>query len=156
MGRVYSIVTGFQTVSVAQDLIELKAGSTRSFKLLSVTVSCTSDYDDTSGVQITIKRGTGYTSGDGNVQPVVQFDSSGDANESFAENRINSTVTQAVAGGGSLFHLYEEAMAPAAGFQFTPTPEMQPVFAAGEGLVVSVSLPADAITMSAVAIVEEL
>lgn len=156
MGRVYSLATGFQAVSAAQDLIELKAGTARGFKLLSLTISCTTDYDDTAGVQILVKRATGsYTAGSGGSTLTAAKFNSSDAADSFATENRNNT-TQAAAGSGTLGTIYEEAMAPAAGFQFTPTPEMQPVFAAGEGLVVSVSLPVDAITMSAVAIVEEL
>lgn len=156
MGRIYAVSTGFRAVSAAQDLIELQAGSGKPFVVHSVTISCTSDYDDTTGVQAAVKRAaSGYTPGSGGggaASLAVGIYTSSDAADSFGAEVRNNT-TQAT---GTLATLYEEGMAPAAGFQFVPTPELRPLVQGGEALLVTVSAPADEITMSCVAIVEEL
>lgn len=158
MGRLYVCTTGFQSVgTAAQDLIEIKAGANDPFVLHFLAVSQSSDAGDSEAemAELFIKRASGaYTSGSGGGALVVEnFRNLSDAADSFAAETRNNT-TQAT--GGTIDIIWEEAFNVQAGWQFLPPPEMRPYFNSSEGLILSIGTTADALTMSAMALVEEL
>lgn len=157
-GRLYTVRTGFQTVSAAQDLIELLAGTTTPFLLHYLGISQSSDAGDAEAelLQVALKRGSGsYTSGSGGGALTVVKHLLGDAADAFAGEERNNT-TQATAGTGALGTLFEEAMNVQAGWQFLPPPSFNNFFNISQALILSLSAPADALTLQAMAIIEEL
>lgn len=157
MGRIYYVQTGAQTVSAAQDLLEILAASGKHVILHGLIISQSSDAGDTESEQlrVDVKRATGsYTSGSGGGTATIGKQNHADAAEAFTKERNNTT--QAAAGSGALTTLHSEAFNVQAGYQFIPTPEMRMNFAPAEALVVSIPAPSDALTMMATAIVEEL
>ena len=159
MGRMYKVSTGFQTVSVAQDLLEILLGSGEVGIFHGLHLTQTSDTDpatESEILQIDIKRAAGsYTSGSvGGTATVAQCDP-GDAAESFAGNERNNT-TQAVAGSGTLETLESIGWQVLAPGSFIHIPETRDIFSPSMALIVSCPAPADALTMNCVAYFEEL
>lgn len=160
MGRFYSVTTGFVTAtgSQAYDWLDIEAGSSNGFILHQLVISQSSDYGDAQaeGLEVTIKRAiSGYTNASsGSAATVKNYLSSGDAANSLAV----STRSNTTAATGTLDTIYEEAWNIQAPFVFYPTPELRPQFEPGEGLIVSLSAPADDLTtgVSATCIIEEL
>ena len=155
MGRMYSIPFEAVAVSAAQDLWEVLAASGKNFTLHEIVVGQSSDAGDTAAemLGISIKRWIGGTSGSGGgtVTP-AKHDTNDAAAGATAE--INNT-TQAVAGGGSLTTVRSECFNIQGGYQYLPAPEQRITFLAAERCVVSVTLPADALTMSGTMVIEE-
>ena len=156
MGRFYSIPFSAVEVSAAQDLFEVVASSGKPFILHEIVIAQASDYGDAQaeGLSILIKRGVGSTSGSGGstVTPVKHLTNDAAAGPTA---EINNT-TQASAGGGSLTTVRAEAFNVQAGWQYLPTPEQRLLFLAAEACVVSITVPADAVTMSGTLVLEEL
>ena len=158
MGRLYSLTTGFQSVSAAQDLVELKAGTARPFLVHYICIGQSSDAGDAESelLQVTLKRAAStFTSGSGGGSlTAAKYGNTTDAADGFGTEERNNT-TQAVVGTGTLTNLLQDTFHVSAGWQYLPTPVLIPLFSGGEALVISVSAPADALTMSCTVIVEE-
>jgi hypothetical protein len=157
MGRFYSINVAGVAVSAAQDLFEILAGSGKPFYLHEIVVGQTSDFGDAAaeGLGVRIKRATsGYTSGSGGSTPTPAKHLTSDSASGVTAEANNTT--QAVAGGGTLTTLRAEPFNVQAGYQYLPTPETRYFFAAGEACVISLTAPADAITVDMTAVIEEL
>ena len=157
MGRFYSVPFSAVAVSAAQDLFEVLASSGKPFILHEVVVAQSSDYGDAEaeGLSILIKKATGsYTSGSGGSTVTPAKHATNDA-AAGPTAEINNT-TQASAGSGALTTIRAEAFNVQAGYQYLPTPEQRITFLAAEAVVVSVTAPADAITVSGTLVFEEL
>lgn len=155
MGRMYSVPFSAVAVSVAQDLFEVLAASGKAIILHEVVVSQSTDYGDAAaeGLSILIKRGIGNTSGSGGSTVVpVKYDTTQAAAGPTAE--VNNT-TQAAAGAGSLTTLRAEAFNVQGGYRYKPDQDQRPLFLPGQSCVVSVTVPADALTMSGTLVFEE-
>ena len=157
MGRKYTIDTGFQTVSAVQDLVEILNPADAVMLVPSISVDQSSDAASTEAekLQLVMKRASGtYTSGSGGgtVTPaVLEF---GDAAAGITAERNNTT--QAVAGTGALATMANFVYDVLSGFEWTPIPELRPVFSPSQALVLSLTAPADALTLRCLVIVEEL
>lgn len=157
-GRFYSTVFSGVAVTAAQDLFEILAASGKPFILHEVVITQESDYGDSAaeGLRFSIARATGsYTSGSGGSThtPVKHMTSDASAG---ATVEINNT-TRAAAGSGALTRIRTEASNIQAGWQYLPTPETRLTFAAAEACVIGLEgAPADSLTMSGVAVIEEL
>lgn len=156
MGRFYSVPFSAVAVSAAQDLFEITAATGKPFILHEIVIGQTSDYGDAAaeGLQILIKRGVGSTSGSGGstVTPAKHLTNDAAAGPT---PEINNT-SQHAAGGGSLTTIRADAFNVQAGYQYMPTPEQRLTFLPAEVCVVSITAPADAVTMSGTAVIEEL
>lgn len=156
MGRFYSY--SFTTsVSAAVDLFEILAASGKPFILHEVTVSQYSDYGDAQaeGLLVSISRATGsYTSGSGGSTATAAKHLTNDASAGPTAETANTT--QASAGSGALTVIRRESANVQAGWQYLPTPEQRLTFLATEACVVSLSAPADALSVTATAVIEEL
>lgn len=157
MGRFYSVPFSAVSVSVAQDLFEVLASSGKPFYLHEITIAQSSDYGDAQaeGLSILIKRATGsYTSGSGGstVTPAKHLTNDASAGPTA---EVNNT-SQASAGSGALTTLRAEAFNVQAGYQYLPPPEQRFLFLPAEACVVSVTAPADAVTMSGTLVFEEV
>lgn len=157
MGRFYSVNVAAVAVSAASDLFEITAASGKPFILHEVVVSQTSDYADAQaeGLQVTIKRATGsFTSGSGGSMPTPAKHATNDGSATSSVEANNTT--QASAGSGALTTIRADSFNVQGGYQYLPTPETRLVFLGGEACVISMSAPADGITVNQTAVIEEL
>lgn len=157
MGRFYSIPFTAVAVSAAQDLFEVLAATGKPFYLHEIVVGQSSDYGDAAaeGLTISIKKATGsYTSGSGGSTPTPVKHATNDA-AAGPTPECNNT-TQAAAGSGALTTIRSDAFNIQGGFQYMPTPEQRILFLPAEACVVSITAPADAVTMSGTLVIEEL
>jgi hypothetical protein len=157
MGRMYSVPFSAVAVSAAQDLFEVLASAAKPFYLHEITVAQSSDFGDAQaeGLSILIKRATGsYTSGSGGttVTPAKHLTNDAAAGPTA---EVNNT-TQAAAGSGALTTLRAEAFNVQSGYQYLPTPEQRFFFLSAEAVVVSITAPADALTVSGTLVFEEM
>lgn len=159
MGRMYKISTGFQTVSAAQDLLEILLGSGEVGIFHGLHLIQTSDTDpatESEILQIDIKRATGsYTSGSGGGTATVAKSDPGDSAASFSGNERNNT-TQASAGSGALETIESLGWQVLGPGSFIHIPETRDIFPPSSALIISCPAPADALTMNCVAYFEEL
>ena len=157
MGRFYSVPFTNVSVSAVQDLFEVLAASGKPFILHEIVVGQSSDYGDAQaeGLQIAIKKATGsYTSGSGGSTVTPAKHATNDA-AAGPTAEINNT-TQASAGSGTLTTIRSEAFNAQAGYQYLPTPEQRITFLSTEACVVSITAPADAVSMCGTLVFEEL
>lgn len=157
MGRMFAISTGFQTVSAAQDLLEIQVPATEILVLHSITISQSSDEASSESelLQVALKRASGsYTSGSGGSSATPAKLEFGSASTGLTVERNNTS--QAAAGSGALTTIHEDAMQVLSGWNYTPTPEIRPILSPSQALVVSIEAPADALTLCCIAIVEEI
>lgn len=157
MGRFYSVSVSGVSVSAAQDVFELLAASARPFVLHELAIGQYSDAGDAQAelLSVLIKRATGaYTSGSGGTTPTPAKHATNDA--AAATTAEANNTTQAAAGSGALTVVRAESFNVQAGYQYLPTPEQRLTFLGGEACVVSLSAPADAVTLNAIAVIEEI
>lgn len=157
MGRLYSCPFSAVSVSAAVDVFEVLAATGKPFILHKIVISQSSDYGDAAaeGLSVLIKRATGsYTSGSGGstVTPAKHLTNDAAAGPTVETNN----TTQASAGSGALTTLHAEAFNVQAGWEYLPPPEQRFLFLPTEACVVSITAPADAITLSGTLIFEEL
>jgi len=156
MGKFATYSFSAVSVSAAVDSFEIAAASAKPFILHEITLGQSSDYGDAAaeGLSVLIKRGIGNTSGSGGSTATAAKHATNDA--AVGPTAETNNTTQAVAGGGSLTTIRAEAFNVQAGYQYLPTPEQRITFLPAESLVVSITAPADAITMSGSVVIEEL
>lgn len=157
MGRFYSIPITGTAVTAAVDAYEYLAASGKPFIVHEVTLSQISDYGDAAaeGLGVLLKRATGsYTSGSGGSTATPAKHATNDAAAGTTAELCNTT--QASAGSGALTTFRSEGFNVQAGFQYLPTPEQRLPFLPGEALVVSLTAPADSITVYGTLVVEEI
>ena len=156
MGRFYTIETGFQTVSAAQDLLEIQLPSSVVAILHSIAIDQSSDVSsaDAKKQQILLKRGIGATSGSGGGSATISKHQTGDASSGLTAERNNTS--QAVAGGGSLATVGSFVWDVLAGLEHTPIPELRMAFSPSEYIVLATDAPADAVTANARIVLELL
>jgi hypothetical protein len=157
MGRLYSVPFSATAVSAAVDVFEVLASAAKPFILHEVVLAQSSDYGDAAaeGLSVLIKRATGsYTSGSGGSTVTPAKHATNDA--AAGPTAETNNTTQAAAGSGALTTIRADAFNVQAGYQYLPTPEQRPFFLAAEACVVSITAPADAITLSGTLVFEEL
>jgi len=158
MGRLIHFDTGYQTVSAAQDLLELKADTDQAFVVHSLVIMQSSDEasSEAEELKVGVKRAAGsFTSGSGGGSATVVQQNPADAAHSLATIERNNT-TQAVVGTGTLEELPGGVFNVLAGeWERTYTPELRPPFGPSQALILSLDeAPADALTLRAVATIE--
>lgn len=160
MGRMVDVDTGYQTVLVAQDLLEILLGSSQAALVHSIKVYQSSDFlaSEAELLQVTAKRAYGsYTSGSVGGTPTVFKYNKDDAAHGMTVKRNNTT--QAVAGTGTLEdipHLSDVLNVISGTLEITPTPELRQPLGPSQALILSVPAPIDALTMRAVVSLEIL
>lgn len=157
MGRMYSVPFSATSVSTAIDAFEVLASTAKPFFLHSVTLAQSSDYGDAQaeGLSVLIKRATGsYTSGSGGSTVTPAKHLTNDAAAGPTAEVCNTT--QSSAGSGALTTILADAWNVQGGYQYLPPPEQRLFFLAAEACVVSITAPADAITLSGTLVFEEM
>ena len=157
MGRLYTASFSATSVSAAVDVFEVLASSAKPFILHEVIIAQSSDYGDAAaeGLSVLLKKATGsYTSGSGGSTATPRPHSTNDA--AAGPTVETNNTTQASAGSGSLLTMRCDAFNVQAGWQYLPTPEQRMLFLPAEACVVSITAPADAVTLSGSIVFEEL
>jgi len=157
MGRFYTASFSAVSVSPAVDCFEILASAAKPFICHEIGLSQSSDYGDAQaeGLSVLIKKATGsYTSGSGGGTATPAKHSTNDA--AAGPTAETNNTSQAAGGSGTLTTIRAEAFNEQAGYQYLPTPEQRILFLAAEALVVSITAPADAITLSGYVVFEEL
>ncbi len=149
-GRIIILDTGYQSVSVVQDLLEIKLGTGQAGFLLRAKIMQSSEEAATEAeeIQVNVKKATStFTSGSGGGTATVVTPSNSVAHGLATIERNNTT--QAVVNTGTLDILEPGVLNVLAGeWEFTPTPEMTYPIGPSEAVILSVDeAPADAITM---------
>lgn len=154
MPRLYTVSFSAVTVSAAQDLFELTPADDKPVRLHGITVGQTSDSGDAQDEQVqwTVIRGHA-TSGSGGAAATPQpVNSSIDTAAGFTAEVNNTTVASA----GTGVTLHTGAFNVRAGLEYWWPPECRPgASQANTLLVVRVTVPVDALTMSGTLYVEE-
>jgi|SRR5687768_232850 len=142
------------SVSAAQDLFEVVAGTGKPLRIHALFVGQSSDAGDAQAENLRVRLIRGYTtSGFSGTTPSLAPLRSGNAAAGFTAEVNNLSV----ATGGPALVLHADTWNVAAGFAYVPTPECRPEVNAGERFVVNLpTAPADALTMSATLYVEEI
>lgn len=151
-GRMYSISFAAVAVSAAQDLFEITAPSSAGIALHALTLGQSSDYGDAAaeGLSLTIVRGYTTSGSGGSAATPRILVPGGSAASSSAE--VNNTT---VASAGTPVTLHADAFNVQAGYQYVWTPETRPRAAPSSRIVVRITAPADALTMSGTLYYEE-
>lgn len=153
MGRMYVIPVDGTAFTAAIDAFEIKSTSGVGFILHELCIAQSSDIDSEQ-IAVAIKRATGaYTSGSGGSAPTPAKMNNGSAAASVTAEVMNTS--QAAAGSGALTTLLPDAFNVLSGWHYLPTPECRPVFGASEACVVSLTAPADSLTLRGYAVIEE-
>ena len=158
MGRFYAVNFSAVAVSVAQDLFELNAPANAAarIRLHQVNLVQTSDVAsaDSEVLRVSLLRySSASTSGSGGAAATPAALESGDPAATFTAETNNTTG----ATGGASVVLVEDGFNVLAGgvLSLSIPPDRRPSAVNGERLVIRVTAPADALTLSGTAIVEE-
>lgn len=158
MGRYYAVSFSAVSVSAVQDLFELKpgAGAGTRIRLHALYLAQTSDVSsaDSEVLRVSVvRRASGYTSGSGGSAPTPAALESADPAATFTAEANNTTQSS----GGSGVTLCEDGWQILSPYVWSLPipPDRKPSCITSEALVVTLTAPADALTASGTAIVEE-
>lgn len=158
IGIPYTIpINAVASPAAAFDAFEIIGATGKPFILERVVIGQSSDYGDAAaeGLTMTIKRATGsYTSGSGGSSTTPQKHGTNAPAAGSSAETMNTT--QASAGSGALNVLHAEGFNIQSGVDYFPPPSARHVFLAAEACVVSLTAPADALTISGYAIIREI
>jgi hypothetical protein len=159
VSRVYTVNIDAVAWSAAGDVLEIRAAAGRSLRLIELVLGQSSDYGDAAaeGLITRIKRGVGHTAGTGGAALAADVNvhnhPPGQQDPSFTGAVANAVA--AVAGAGTLTTLRTEAWNVQAGYYHGPREKSEFSFASEESMIVSLSGPADEITLCGYALIEE-
>ena len=154
MGRMYTVAFSAVTVSAAEDLFEITPAGDKPVKLRGLFIGQSSDAGDAQDemLQVSIIRGH-TTSGSGGSAATARQLSSIDTAAGLAAE-VNNTTT---ASAGTTHTLHTDTFNVRAGYQLWFPPECCPMASqADTTIVVRITAPADALTMSGTLYVEEV
>ncbi len=156
MGRFYSVNFSAVAVTAAVDVFQVIAPTNKSFHLHEIIISQSSDLGDAQaeGLLVTIKRGIGNTAGSSGSAATPAKHRSIDSASGVTATTNNTS--QAAAGAGSLTTLRADGFNIQNGYQYLVAPVQRLFFAGGESCVVSMTAPADSITVSGTLVFEEV
>ena len=156
LGRVYTISENATAVTAAVDLLELLGSADSILRLRELHVTQSSDAGDSESEQllVSIRRVTGApTSGSGGSTPTPAPLNPGDAAFGGTTETVNTTQLS----GGTNTVLSVEAFNVMAGLHYMPPEDSMPRFAGATRLLVELeAAPADSVTVSFYAVVEEI
>lgn len=156
-GRIYTVPIAFAPQTAAIDALEAVAAATGILALKRVVLANSSDAGDAEEeiLQVEIKRAAGaYTSGSGGTTPTpVPTDQEGAASSFTAE--VNND-TQAVAGSGTLVTVKSQGWNVRSEFLYIPDDGEEILVSPTDAVIVSISAPADSLTIGGFAVLEEV
>lgn len=151
----YSAVLSGIAVAAAQDVFEIVAGAATRVRIREVRLGQISDFGDAAaeGLSVEIIRGFATAgSGGAAVTPANLSGHTGAATATSTVQRNNTTLAQDGTGGT----VFSDAWNVADSWQYAPAFEEMPILEKAQRLVVRTSAPADAITMYATLVFEEI
>lgn len=152
-GMMYSANVAAVAVSAAQDVFEIVAPSDAVVVIHEVYISQTSDYGDAAAEGLQVKAIKNYsTSGSGGSTPTPTPLQSGFAAAGSTVEANNTTQ----ASTGTPLTLVADSFNVQIGYQWRATPETRIVLSPSQRLVWTLSAPADAVTLNATMIFEEI
>lgn len=152
MARIYTVPFTAVTISAAQDLIEINMASTKSGRLISFYFGQSSDAGDAEDEMLRYSIITAHsTSGSGGSSVTPQPNDPGDA--AFAGTAEANNTTPAT--GGSPITRKSDTFNVRAGLAYRPHRDEQIKIPPSGRLVINLTAPADAITGSGYAVIEE-
>lgn len=152
-GRSYSVIFSAVAVSAAQDLFEITPADDKPVNILGLFIGQTSDAGDAADelLQVSVIRGFTTSGSGGSAATPAPLDNIDTAAGFTAE--VNNTT---VANTGTSVTLHTDTFNVRAGYQLWWTPETTPrATQANTTVVVRITAPADALTMSATLYVQE-
>lgn len=159
MTRVYNFSAEIDTSTSAIDLLELIGAASKIGIIHELSIGLAGGAADAGDAQaeqlaVTLTRFSGgHTSGSGGSSVTGRPLDPGDAAASVTCEAGNSTACT----GGTSVEIHRDGFAAQAGWQWTPTPECRPIFAASSALVLRLATaPADALKLEVSAKVEEI
>jgi hypothetical protein len=151
MGRMYAVVFEEVAATAAQDLFEIISAADSSTVLHSVIVTQSSDAGDAADEQLSIIFHRGAATGSGGSSATPAPLSLGDAAYGGTAE-VNNTSQSSE---GTILHA--EAFNVRGGFYYRPTPEERITISPSDVFIVELqTAPADSLTMSGTAIIEEI
>jgi len=154
MSGIYTVQFNNVAVTAQQDLFDIAAHSTKQCVLLGFGISQSSDAGDASEelLQVLVQSGAGTVGSGGSAPTPTPNDGSGAASGFTA--RVNDTTK---ASAGTIVTHYAYTWNERVGMDVILPEQMQVIFGAGRRLcVVLNSTPADSITMSGYAVIQEI
>lgn len=154
MGRMYSLTTQI-TATTQLDIFEVIPSDDRIIVVHGLYITQASETGDAQEEFLAIKLMRGHTSsGSGGSSVTPERMNTNDSSSGFTATSGNTTV----ATGGSPVTLHQEAFNIRAGMQYIPTPETRITANQSTSRLVArlASTPADAITLYATMLVEEI
>ena len=157
MGRVYTVPLQLTAVTGQIDLFDLAPADDKPIRLLAVYINQSTELGDSQEEQLGIQYIRGFAtvgSGGSSVTPTPL--DPGDAAASFTARTGDTTI--AVVGGGSTTHLHADTWNVRGPYVYLVPPEMRMVCSQGQTRLVvrTTGAPADSITISATAYIEEI
>ena len=152
-GRIYNVVVSQVAVSAAQDLFEVVAPATDVVIIRSLEIAQSSDAGDTEDEMIAVSIISGNTtSGSGGTSPTAVPLRLGDSAFGGTVEINNTTVATA---GTAVTHR-ASAFNVRAGYVWMPDPDAMIILPPSARIVVRLTAPADALTVSATLTFEEI
>ncbi len=157
-GRMYSIEGNLGSQTVAIDFFSVTPADDKPLVVHAVFIGQTTEFGDAQDEMVevlVVRGGTAMTAGSGGAAPTPRpISSSADAAAGFTARAGDTTKATFTAG----VNLHRDAFNIRQGWQWIPTPEMRwGLSQANGGLSVAmVSAPADAVTWTMAAIIEEI
>ena len=155
MGRMITVSRAMTAVTVAQDILAVKAGTARGFRLHYVSVFQNTEFTDAEAemIDVTIMKGVGDTPGSGGSALTIGKHNDSDAADAFAIELGGNTT---LATGGTISTLWPDSFHVAAGWYWLPPPSMILEFAISETFLLRLGAPDDSTAFGAMAVIEEL
>ena len=151
MGRMYSCVFEEVAATAVQDLFEINAPADSVVVLHSVIITQSSDAGDSADEQLSCLFHLGSSSGSGGATVTPRPLSLGDA--AFGGTCEANNTSQSTEGN----ILHAEAFNIRGGLYYRPTPEERITISPSDRLIIELqTAPADSLTMSGTAIIEEI
>lgn len=152
--RFYAVTFENVAVTAAQDFFELGAADDKPVRLAALYLSQSTEVGDAAEEMLRVKIIRGHaTSGSGGSAATPVPLRPGDAAAGFSAEVNNTTIASA----GTAVDLHAETFNVRSGLAYVPPPDQRPQAIQGGLLVVRLmAAPADSVTMSGTAIVEEL
>lgn len=158
MGRIYTARFKEVSVTVAQDLFEILAGTAKSIKVHGFSISQKSEVGDAQeeGLTLTVNRGAGSVTSGSSGSTATPAPANVDDISSGATVEINNTTPMAT-GSGTITELEVHSWNVRVPYTHWWTPETRPYIKAGDRLTIELeTAPADSITMSGTVWFEEV
>jgi hypothetical protein len=148
---VYAVTFAAVAVAAAQDLFELVAPADKTLAVRRITIGQYTDFGDSAAEILSVRAIRGYTTGGSGGSAATPAPLSGSGTSGAAAEVNNTTVAK----DGTAVTLLADVFNIAAGFLWAPAPAEFILVPPSARLVVTVTAPADSLTMNGTLIFEE-